>query len=135
LTEVLAHEGNERDLVTVFYEVAIFLVFIRQRSSNTHSNDMMHEHDVIPLVAGNTMLFYDEVAPIRASAREDNPGERIAGPNFAVCCPRDGNIGWRLHYKPFLRLSDTVVEMQIDHCHVIAPALLVFAIRRPRKEN
>jgi hypothetical protein len=38
------------------------------------------------------MLFYDEVPPIRAGAREDNTGRRIRGLRLAAGCPYERNL-------------------------------------------
>jgi hypothetical protein len=77
---------------------------IRQ-PANVHTNDMLDVLDVVPLEAGDMMLFCDEVVPVRAGARKDNLGEGIIGHYFAVCCTQDGNIGsWLrdMHFRSLL---------------------------------
>jgi hypothetical protein len=55
---------------------------------------VLQVHEAVQIIGAlETMLFYDEVPPIRAGAREDNTGWRNRGLRFATGCPYERNLG------------------------------------------
>jgi hypothetical protein len=90
-------------------KTSISLDMTSKRSSQVHNNDMLGVPNAIwpevpwttsmQRVARDMMLFYEEILPVRASTREYNPGERIGGQYFAVCCPQDRNLRLWFHDK------------------------------------
>jgi hypothetical protein len=86
-------QGNRTPLQDAV-AAAILLGFKSHHSALVHTNDMLDVLDVIQLALGDTMLFYDEVVPVRASAGEDNRRARTTGQKFAIRCMQNGNIGW-----------------------------------------
>jgi hypothetical protein len=74
-------------------KAAAFLEFTSDRGANIYSDDVLQVHEAVQIIGAlETMLFYDEVPPIRAGAREDNTGRKIRRLRFAAGCPYQRNF-------------------------------------------
>jgi hypothetical protein len=60
--------------------------------ANIDRNQMPLEHYIGRFTAGKVMLFYHDIVPFCASARENNPRRDNAGQEFSVCATERNTV-------------------------------------------
>src|SRR5262244_958324 len=73
---------------------SIFRHFEGYRRANVYSDNMLDEHVFIQLSFRQVKFLDDEVVPVRASARDYNPVNKIGGNQFTGGRTQYGNVRW-----------------------------------------
>src|SRR6202022_1072675 len=98
---IAREEGNRASCPEVALKPPLFFAFPSSGVANIDRNHVPLEHYIGQFTAGNVMLFYHDIVPFCANARENNPRRNIAGQEFSVCAPERNTVRV-LHCKSLL---------------------------------